>query len=132
MAYQKRKESATVTKATKRLNVMIKIDKDKNKKVEYGDATTNPLNVALLNSKINAYGKTITDTNGILAEADVLVNQERAQRKEIADMYSGILKGAVSKFGADSDEVEQLGGTRKSERKRPDRKPKLPAAPKKD
>ncbi|MFH1005523.1 MAG: hypothetical protein V1781_08560, partial [Bacteroidota bacterium] len=51
------------------------------------------------------------------------VNVEKVQQKEIASIYSGVLKGAVSKFGADSSVVEQLGGTRYSERKRPVRKP---------
>ncbi|MFH1004682.1 MAG: hypothetical protein V1781_04185, partial [Bacteroidota bacterium] len=112
-----------VTKAQKRLDVMMQINLDKKVTVEYGDAATNPLNTTLLISKIANYRKTIQDTNGLLAQVDDKVNVEKVQQKEIANIYSGVLKGAVSKFGADSSVVEQLGGTRYSERKQRVRKP---------
>jgi len=46
------------------------------------------------------------------------------EEKKFCEIYTIILVAAVSEFGDDSDEYEQLGGTRKSDRKKPVRKPK--------
>jgi len=48
-----------------------------------------------------------------------------AEEKKLNDMCTIVLAAAVSEFGDDSDEYEQLGGTRKSDRKKPVRKPKV-------
>ena len=45
------------------------------------------------------------------------------------DLNERALDGVASKYGKNSNEYEQAGGTRKSERKRPVRKPKAKPAP---
>ena len=46
------------------------------------------------------------------------------KEKTMKDICERMLEGVGSKFGHDSNEYEMAGGKRKSERKRPIRKPK--------
>jgi len=124
MAYKKSKESKSVTDAKKRLSGMKVIDTNQGSMVEYGDAVKNPCNSALLASKITDYDTTQNKLNMKLSEVDELQNEEKALEKEIQSLSTRALKGAISKFGEDASEIEQLGGKRKSERKKPERKKK--------
>jgi len=65
-----------------------------------------------------------SDYNKALKAADEQSNIMDAEEKKLNDMCTIVLASAVSEFGDDSDEYEQLGGTRKSDRKKPVRKPK--------
>lgn len=56
--------------------------------------------------------------------ADAFCDIFKEEEKKLNDMCTIVLAAAVSEFGDDSDEYEQLGGTRKSDRKKPVRKPK--------
>jgi hypothetical protein len=123
MGYQKSKETRIVTNARKRMAGMDKIDEQQGSEVEYG-STTNPCNKTLVKAKILSYDDVQTKLNAKLSEADEIRNTLIAVEKEIESLYKRTLTGAISKFGEDSSEVEMLGGTRKSERKRPVRKPK--------
>ena len=62
--------------------------------------------------------------NKALKAADELSNDIDAEEKILGEMSKKVLSTAVGIFGEDTDEYEQLGGTRKSDRKKPVRKPK--------
>ena len=128
MAYKKSKESAIVVKAKKRLAGMKMVDDEQGSPFEYGDAQKNPCNTALLESKITEYDNTQILLNKKLSEVDDLNNKEKALQKEIQSLYTRVLSGAISKFGEDASEIEQLGGKRKSDRKKPVGKSKTTTA----
>lgn len=52
-----------------------------------------------------------------------LINQRDATNKALQQLTTRALSGVRGFFGPDSDEYEQAGGTRTSERKKPTRKP---------
>jgi hypothetical protein len=70
--------------------------------------------------------RTVTDGigeyNSMLADLDARSNLIEANIRAMNDIVSRALKGAEFKFGGDSNEYQQIGGTRKSDRKRPGRK----------
>ena len=66
----------------------------------------------------------VTSCNRILSRNARRFLRRNAKEKKLSEMCTKVLSGAVSEFGDDSDEYEQLGGTRKSDRKKPVRKPK--------
>ena len=125
MAYRKSKESRIVTDGKKRLAGMKQVDDQKGSEQEYG-SVANPCNSTVVQEKVGEYDTTQEALNKILSDADDKANELKAIEKEIGSLYTRALSGAISKFGEDSSEVEMLGGTRKSERKRPVRKPANP------
>ena len=62
--------------------------------------------------------------NTKLSELDGLLNELEADEKAVEDLSSRMLAGVGVKFTKESNEYEKAGGTRKSERKKPVRKPK--------
>lgn len=95
-----------------------------------GLATINP-NIDLGNNlTLAAYTAMIADTqtmldayNRALAAADTASNALQDAEKELAAHTERMLLAVAAKHGKDSYEYELAGGTRKSERKRPARKP---------
>jgi hypothetical protein len=67
-------------------------------------------------AKLEAY-------NQSLATSDQLQNEFLAEEAELNDLNRRFLSAGEAHYGPDSSEYEMLGGTRKSERKRPTRKP---------
>ncbi len=65
---------------------------------------------------------TATELGEIDARRTVLINNRAAQRKALNDLLSRVKSGVRSVFGDDSNEYELVGGTRRSERKRPVRR----------
>lgn len=81
---------------------------------------------------VKDYEKKITDTekalgnyNTTLSLADEQGDTFETNEKDLKDYHERILLGVGSKFGKNSIEYEQAGGTKKSERKKPV-KPKTP------
>lgn len=75
------------------------------------------------------FEKDITDAEALLArynqmssEMDDLLNQIQAGEARAADKSRRILSATEAHYGPDSSEYEMVGGTRKSERKKPGRK----------
>jgi hypothetical protein len=66
------------------------------------------------------------DTN--LSNLDVSLTNIKTNEKALDALSSRRLKGVASKFGEDSDEYEEAGGKRTSERARPQRKASVAAA----
>ena len=60
--------------------------------------------------------------NRALATADQLQNEYEQEEKELNELNRRYLSAVEAHYGPDSSEYEMVGGTRKSERKRPTRK----------
>lgn len=121
MALRKKKSGAIINKSEVRLSAMEQIDTEKNTTINYG-GKTNPLTAADFSDQIEVCEDRIKEYNQFLEQADAKGNRIKAEEKKLSAMYARVLKGAVGEFGADADEIEKLGGTRSSERKRPARK----------
>ena len=57
-------------------------------------------------------------------QLDVLINERNAKNATLTELTTRSLSGIRGYFGPDSNEYEQAGGTRTSERKKPTRKTK--------
>lgn len=65
---------------------------------------------------------TLDEYNGILSKADEVKNRYEAKERGIQNKNARILSMVAARFGTDSSEYEQCGGTRTSDRKKPSRK----------
>ncbi len=81
------------------------------------------------NLTVEAYEAIITDAtnkldtyNQALSTLDSKQNEWKAAEKQLRDLNERMLIGVAAKYGKDSNEYEQAGGIKKSERKRPVRK----------
>jgi hypothetical protein len=75
------------------------------------------------------YEGAITDLRGFrdlynekVSELDTMQNQFASKEDTVADFNQRILSAVAARYGTDSSEYEAVGGTRKSERKKPTRK----------
>ena len=74
---------------------------------------------------------TIEDShNQLAAQMDDSSNRYDAQENLMADWNRRVLSAVEAQYGPDSSEYEMVGGTRKSERKRPSKKTGSGSAPK--
>jgi hypothetical protein len=126
MSFREKQKTPGILKAESRLNGMQLIDKNHSAIINYG-SDDKVLTVAQLQERLNTAETTRSEYNKILKTADELSNAYEALEAEINDMSRKILAGALAKFGADSDEYEQVGGIRTSDRKKPVRKTKVTA-----
>ncbi|MGF1569737.1 MAG: hypothetical protein ACFCVD_17000 [Nodosilinea sp.] len=76
--------------------------------------------IEALRQKLSAYNET-------LSLADQAANTVTEAERAIRDYFERILLGVATKYGKDSNEYEMAGGVRKSDRKRPVRKPRMAA-----
>ncbi len=67
------------------------------------------------------------DYNESLSLLDQAANAVQDAEQVVRDFSERILLGVATRYGKDSNEYEMAGGVRKSDRKRPTRKPKLAA-----
>lgn len=119
MARRKR-SSATLDNARKRLAGL--------KSIQDKDQLGPRLSVETYEQRIIAFAAKLSEYNGMLSLLDQLLNELQRDERELQGETARMLAGVGAHFGPDSSEYEQVGGTRKSERKRPVRK----AKPKKD
>lgn len=110
MPRRKKQRSLTIDKAQSRQAALLSIAP----KLDFGNGLTS-----------NAYDKLLTQTrsalqayNTKLSETDQAYNDFKASEKMLADMSERMLTGVAAQYGKNSNEYEQAGGTRKSERKR--------------
>ena len=80
------------------------------------------LTVAAYEAKSKSVSDSLDAYNSALAVADQLQNEFQAEEAELNEMNRRFLSAGEAHYGPDSSEYEMLGGTRKSERKRPKRK----------
>lgn len=115
MARRKR-SSPTLDNARKRL-AGLKSIRDK-------DQLGPRLSVETYEQRIIAFEAKLSAYNGMLSSLDRQLNELQQAERELQTESARMLAGTGAHFGPDSNEYEQAGGTRKSERKRPVRKPK--------
>ncbi|HYY56347.1 MAG TPA: hypothetical protein VE842_03390 [Pyrinomonadaceae bacterium] len=68
--------------------------------------------------EINNFSAKIDSYNGMLATLDNLQNEIEGDENNLRIRNTRMLAAAEARYGADSSEYEQAGGTRQSERKR--------------
>ena len=119
MARQRKMVSARVSDAEARLANLKSIDPALN----MGTGLT----IAAFQTAISDSRTAVDVYNQTLALADSQANDIVQKDKIVQDISVRMLAAVGAKYGYDSDEYEQAGGTRKSERAKPVRsaKPKL-------
>jgi len=80
------------------------------------------LTLAAYTTQITNFSTLLDSYNGMLATLDDLQNSLEAAEEALNETNRRMLSAAEARYGPDSSEYEQAGGTRKSERKRPTRK----------
>ena len=123
MAYRNKEKSPIVEKAEDRAAGMKTVDEKKGSKQNYGTSAA-PLTIDEFNTQIQSVENKRKEGNDTLKKMDQINNEYEAEENKLQQMFTQILASAVSVVGDDSDEYELLGGTKRSERKRPVRKPK--------
>jgi len=114
MSFRKRTSDA-LDRATERTNNLAKI----NPTMELGS-----LKLVELQAKVKVAQAALDHYNGLLTQADLESDQFDDLEVELKDLNERMLTGVATEFGKDSPEYEAAGGVRKSERKKPQRKPK--------
>jgi hypothetical protein len=113
MARQK-KLSAVLEKAAQRLNALRSIDPA----LDLGGGLT----LTAFETQIGVAQSALNTYNGLLTQVDAAYNQFLVEEDSVREFSQRMLAGVGSRFGPDSDQYEQAGGTRTSERKRPVRR----------
>jgi len=117
MALRKRKSIIKLEKALTRLEAMNIIDLRYGKHINYG-WEQNPLTIVELSNQIEKCKKLVNEYNGALEIADKKALELKNAENLLGEFFTRVLAGGKSIFGVDSFEVTELGGTRRSERKR--------------
>ena len=79
---------------------------------------------AEIEAEIKDTQDTLDEYNGILSQADEVLNRYESKEGVLQTKNARVLAMVAARFGTDSSEYEQCGGTRTSERKKPKRNPK--------
>lgn len=77
------------------------------------------VSVASLTKMHHALNEAVAGYNKLLSDADAALNTIGDLELQARDLAERTLTGVATKYGKDSSEYEQAGGTRKSERKKP-------------
>jgi hypothetical protein len=77
----------------------------------------------LLEGKIASFTARLDSHNQLNATLDESTNATNREEDELQDLIRRYLSAVEAHYGPDSSEYEMVGGTRKSDRKRPKRKP---------
>jgi hypothetical protein len=110
MSRLKNVRNINVDKAEARMSGMRAIDPN----LDLGDDFT----VAVFESKLKKFHILQDDHNTTLSKVDELYNAIHEMEKEVNDFSSRMLAGVLRKYGSDSPEYEQAGGTMKRKIKR--------------
>ena len=113
---RKKKNSKTIDAAKVRLASIKSIDPV----FDLGNGKT----AAAYQTAIDNSQTDLDKYNTQLSQVDDAYNKHLASEKVLKNVSEAMLIGVADKFGKDSDEYEKAGGKKKSERKRPVRKPK--------
>ena len=115
-----RRTSTVLETARQRLAALKEI----NPKPDFGPGLT----VEAFEAAVNAYTAEQDAYNGEVSSLDEKTNLLDDHEQGLADFNVRILAAVKAIYGPDSSEFEQLGAVRRSDRKRPERAPKPPAA----
>lgn len=106
-----KKTSKTVEAARARLAGLKSIDPV----LDLGNGVT----AAIYESKIEGTETDLSKYNTTLSLADEDQNKFETSEKDLKDYHERVLLAVAAKYGKDSTEYEQAGGTRKSEKRKP-------------
>lgn len=109
-----KRTSAVLEAARKRLSGLKGIDPPANLGAN--------LTEAIYTAKIDSVSARLDAYNQMIAELDRLQNELKQEEAELNDLNRRVLSAGEAAYGPDSSEYEMLGGTRKSERKKPGKK----------
>jgi hypothetical protein len=123
MSFKRKSIAKKVIHARMRLLGVQHIDTNLQTVINYG-WENRPLTQVEFQQVINDYTEEINAYNQLLIEADQRSNRIAALEKRITKMSTAVLKAASALFGDDASEIQTLGGTRTSDRKKPVRKKK--------
>jgi hypothetical protein len=110
---RRKRSSDSIVRAETRAAGLASIDP----KLDLG----NDLTLASYRQLITDSKAALDDYNGKLSEVDSALNAVESKEGELDVLSARMLAAVGVKFGKDSDEYEQAGGTRSSERKTPHR-----------
>lgn len=113
---RQKKTSSHLTKASVRLAALKSIDDKMD--------LDNGLTVPKYEIAINELHTKLEEYNTMLSQVDEKMNLFQEAERAIKHLSQRMLIGVANKYGNDSNEYEKAGGVKKSERKRPKRKPK--------
>ena len=116
MALRKRNPSLKVKKAEIRLEAMKQLNLKHNRSINYG-GDQNPVTSTEMSAQIEECRMLIKEYNYMLEMADSKSEQIKNTEEKLGELYTRVLAGAKSIYGVDSDEVKELGGTKRSDRK---------------
>jgi hypothetical protein len=71
---------------------------------------------------ISALATKVKRYNSLLSALDTLLSEIKTDEVKLSDLSAQMLRGICCRFGSDSLEYTQAGGTRRSDRKRPTRR----------
>ena len=84
----------------------------------------------IFETAVNGLTEELDAYNGELAQLDERTNRLDARERDLADLSQRVAAAVKGQYGPDSNEYEQVGGTRRSDRKRPTRATKTEPKPK--
>jgi len=73
----------------------------------------------IFETAVNDLTEELDAYNGELAQLDERSNRLDANEQDLADLSQRVVAAVKGQYGPDSNEYEQVGGTRRSDRKRP-------------
>lgn len=111
---RQKRGSVELEKADKRLAGMKSIDK--------ALVLTEDINVTKYEENINFLRDKINDYNTALSVLDEQLAVIQDLEQALGEYSDRVLSGVAAKYGRDSDEYLKVGGTKKSDRKRPKKK----------
>jgi hypothetical protein len=115
---RRKRTSKTLEEVLARINGLTVVDSN----LDFGG----DLSLAKFKLAAQAFSSDLDNYNRMLADLDQQANELNASEKVLRDLSERMLAGVAARWGKDSSQYEQAGGTRKSERKRPTSK--TPAA----
>ena len=112
-----KRSSQVITLAEKRLSGLISIDP----KLDLGNGNT----LAYYQEKIASAKSKLENYNTMISALDLGQNELNVIENELEVLNANMLMSVGVKYGRDSNQYEQAGGIRSSERKNSSRKTKL-------
>jgi hypothetical protein len=117
MAYKKRESSKTELAAEIKLTALKNFDDSNGSVIHYGSSGKNLSSVEYA-EKLSKCDELRNGLNTILEDADEKRDLLNKEVKELSKISSQFLAAVKARFGEDSTEYDQMGGTKKSERMR--------------
>lgn len=117
MAYRKRESSKVEQAAEIKLTALRNFDDSNGSVINYGSTGKN-LSSVEYGEKLLKCDELRNGLNTVLEDADEKRDLLNKEVKELSKLSSQFLAAVKARFGEDSTEYDQIGGTKRSKRKR--------------